>query len=107
MIGLAVWVVTVVCAADQPSGLPPLIQRGSRAVTYYYLSPNPRFAVELLDDVLKKENLDHAWFRARPEVLRIIATSVGFIARGNPEIVRYTSWSLDDDNASQALQEGS
>jgi hypothetical protein len=88
MIGLAVSVAMTVCAADQPSGRPPLIERGSKATTYYYLSPDPKLAVELLDDVLKKENLEHPWFRNRSDVLRIIAAQIGLIARGHPELVR-------------------
>jgi hypothetical protein len=77
-----------VFAANQPVGRPPLIERGSKATTFYYRSPNPKLAVELLDEVLKKENLEHPWFRSRPDVLRIIAAQIGLIARGTPKLVR-------------------
>ena len=85
---LAILLAMTFCTADQPGSRPPLIQRGSKATTFYYRSPNPELAVELLDDVLKKENLEHPWFRDRPYVLRVIATQIGLIARGNPKIVR-------------------
>ena len=88
MIALTVSLAMTLCAGGQPSGRPPLIERGSKATTFYYLSPNPKLATELLDDVLKKENLEHPWFRRRSDVLRIIGTQIGLIAWGHPELVR-------------------
>jgi hypothetical protein len=57
-------------------------------VTYYYQSPDPAFGPQMLKDFLKKENVDHPWFKKNEFVLVLVGAQLGDIATGKPRIVR-------------------
>ena len=81
-------VVFVASLVGQPPDLPPFVNKYSKAVTYYYKSPDPKLGTKMLKDLLRKENLEHPFFEKRKEVLVLNSALLGDIASGKPEIVR-------------------
>jgi hypothetical protein len=67
---------------------PPLFREYQKAMTFYYLAPDPALGPRMLKDLLKKENLEHPWFAKNEPVLHLIAVQLGYIAAGKPAIVR-------------------
>jgi hypothetical protein len=81
---------TVLLAAvvAQAPDLPPFVKEYSRVGTFYYQKPDPTLGTKMLRELLRKENLEHAFFAQRTEVLPLVASQLGDIANGHPEIVR-------------------
>src|SRR5262249_27041037 len=50
--------------------------------------PDPALGPKLLQELLKKENLEHPWFAKNDHVLNLIASQLGDIAAGKPKLVR-------------------
>ena len=73
---------------SQAPDLPPVVKEYSRTATYYYLNPDPKIGPKMLNELLKKENLEHPFFVQRAQVLDLIGAQLGDIAAGKPEIVR-------------------
>jgi hypothetical protein len=72
----------------QATNLPPFVQKYSKLVTSYYKAPNPELGPKMLHELLKEENLTHAWFQKNPHVLELIAAQLGDIGLKKPAIVR-------------------
>jgi hypothetical protein len=72
----------------QPADIPPLFKDYAKRVTYYYQSPDPDLGPRMLKDFLKKENVDHPWFKKNAHVLVLVGAQLGDIAAGKPKIVR-------------------
>jgi hypothetical protein len=73
---------------SQPPELPPFIKDYGQTVMVYYQKPDPKLGPKMLKDLLKKENLEHAFFAKNNLVLQLIASQIGDIGAGKPEIVR-------------------
>jgi hypothetical protein len=72
----------------QTPDLPPVIKDFSKRATFYYRSPDPTLGPKMLQELLKKENIEHPWFAQNGYVLGLIGAQLGDIACGNPKIVR-------------------
>ncbi|HJZ89911.1 MAG TPA: hypothetical protein VKE40_03495 [Gemmataceae bacterium] len=84
------WSCTVLLAVlvAQPPDLPPFVKTYSHVATYYYTDPDPNVGPKMLKELLKKENLEHAFFVKNEHVLTLIGAQLGDIATGKPEVVR-------------------
>ena len=83
--GLLVLIAGVV--GQQPD-VPPVLKQYMQAMTYYYKSPDDSLGPKMLKDLLKKENIEHAWFAKNAHVLTLVAAQMGDIAAGKPKLVR-------------------
>jgi hypothetical protein len=73
---------------SQPPELPNVIKEYGKIGTYYYLTPDPKIGPKMLKELLKKENLEHPFFAKRDDVPNLLASQIGDIGAGKPEIVR-------------------
>lgn len=73
---------------NQAPDVPPFVKEYSRASTFYYQNPDPKLGTKWLREFLRKENLEHPFFAKRDDVPVLIASILGDIAAGHPEIVR-------------------
>ena len=60
----------------------------ANTATFYYTDPDPAFGPKMLNELLKRENLDHPFFANNDHILNINAALLGDIAAGRPKIVR-------------------
>ncbi len=74
-------------AADS-SDQPAVFQQFAKPMTFYYESPDPTLGPKYLKELLKKENIEHPWFKDKGYVLQLIGAQLGDIAIGKPKIVR-------------------
>ena len=71
-----------------PIDLPPVIPAFGTKLENYYRKPDPKIAEQFLVELLKPENIDHKWFNAHTDVLEIMGTQLGDLARGREEMIR-------------------
>ena len=72
----------------QNSGLPPIIEKYGGVMGAYYRAPKPDLAPELMACMISKENLEHPWFVNKDNVVQLLGSQLGDIARGNAKSVR-------------------
>ncbi|MFO0810357.1 MAG: hypothetical protein U0746_17170 [Gemmataceae bacterium] len=82
-------------ATGQQPELPPVIRDYSKTMTYYYTAPDPALGPKILKELLKPENLDHAWFENREAVQLLMAAQLGDVATKKPKIVRVYEEAFD------------
>src|SRR5262249_8845483 len=84
------WSCTVLLAITvaQPPDLPPFVKTYSRVGTYYYTDPDPKIGPKMLKELLKKENLEHAFCVKNEHGLTLTGAQLGDIASGKREVVR-------------------
>ncbi len=85
---LAATLLTAAAFSFPPVDLPPVVPAFGGRLENYYRKPDPKIAEEFLVALLQPENLDHKWFDAHTDVLEIMGTQLGDLARGREEIVR-------------------
>jgi hypothetical protein len=73
---------------SQAPDFPPFFKEYGRTGTFYYQKPDPKLGPKMLQELLRKENLEHPFFAKNDLVPFLIAAQIGDIGAGHPEIVR-------------------
>lgn len=83
----------------QAPELPPFVKEYGKVGTFYYQKPDPKLGPKMLQELLRKENLEHPFFVQRSEVLMLIGAQIGDIGAGHPDIVREYEAAFVDTSA--------
>jgi hypothetical protein len=81
-------ILTAAVLGFPPGDLPPVIPAFGPKLENYYKKPDPKLAEQFFIEILKPENIDHPWFIKRGDVLEIMGTQLGDLAKGKGERVR-------------------
>jgi hypothetical protein len=71
-----------------PADLPPVVPTYGAKLENYYRKPDPEIAGQFFAELLKPENIDHKWFNDHADVLDIMRTQLGDLAKGREDIIR-------------------
>jgi hypothetical protein len=85
---LVATLLTAAALSFPPADLPPVVPAFGPRLENYYRKPDPKIAEEFLVALLKPENLEHKWFDAHTDVLDIMGTQLGDLAREREETIR-------------------
>src|SRR5262249_40196469 len=76
------------CHGTASAGPPPILLECEKLISTYHRSPAPEKALQLLGQVLRKENIEHPALAAGADSLPLLGCAFGHMARGNPKLVR-------------------